>query len=302
MIRTSLALGERPEARHILIVGSDGVIGSALKSRLASVGFVVTATTRRCSEPGTNEIYLDLARPETFQNLRTRQYDVAVLCAAVTSMQACEEQPEASWLVNVAGNIAITELLSEQGTRIVFLSSSMVFDESSALAKATDEPNPVTTYGRQKAEAEKAILAAAPGAAIIRFAKVLPPDHTLFRDWIAALRVRRPISPFSNKTLAPVSLEFALDMLTAVITSRLDGIHQISAERSITYAEAASMLADLVGAPQDLIQPCHDDRQYVEHDRPELARLDCADCLRVLGSEAPDALQAIRAIYANYPP
>jgi len=241
--------------QHVLIVGGDSTIGSALNKRLLVEGYQVTCTTRRPGGYGNSSLYLDLEDPTSISSLKYRHFDVTVLCGAITSIQKCEKNPEQTRQVNVTGTMAVADLLRESGSHLVFLSTNMVFDGSKPKAKSTDTRCPLTEYGKQKAAVEEVLLAARRQASIIRLGKVLPRNFSLFKQWIKELRTGNCIYPYANITMAPISLAFAIDILSWLIDKKSFGVFQATASCDITYEEAAFFLAKLSQSDSSLIKP-----------------------------------------------
>ncbi len=271
--------------RRALIFGSTGHIGRALAGRLAAAGVEIVGSARpgaadapdpcpgsrpdSCSVPPSalpSALPLDLSDEEAVRNVPLPPADVAFFCAGVTSLKACAADPGASRRVNVQAPILLRRRLATQGTRLVYLSSSSVFDGSRPL-RETDEPTcPMTEYGRQKAEAEAALLApyaplasGAPGASggdvlVVRLTKVITPGD-LFDQWRKDLLAGKTIRPFSDMPVAPVSLEAAAAVLAELAATGASGIRHVSAPRDISYAEAARRLAERLGVSPDLVRP-----------------------------------------------
>lgn len=260
--------------RRALIFGSTGHIGRALAGRLAVAGVEIVGSARpgaadapdpcpdSCSVPP-SALPLDLSDEEAVRRAPLPPADVAFFCAGVTSLKACAADPAASRRVNVQAPILLRRRLATQGTRLVYLSSSSVFDGSRPL-RETDEPTcPMTEYGRQKAEAEAALLAPyaplAPGASggdvlVVRLTKVITPGD-LFDQWRKDLLAGKTIRPFSDMPVAPVSLEAAAAVLAELAATGASGIRHVSAPRDISYAEAARRLAERLGVSPDLVRP-----------------------------------------------
>jgi len=239
----------------VLIVGGDSTIGSALNKRLLAEGYQVTSSSRRPGNLGDKSLYVDLQEPASFSILKNRHFDVTVLCGAITSIQKCEENPEQTRKVNVEGTLALANILLESGSHLIFLSTNMVFDGSKAKSQSSDKRNPLTEYGRQKAAAEEALVTLNRKTAIIRFGKVLPPNFSLFNEWVERLRSGSCIHPYINQTMAPISLAFATEILTWLISEKRHGIFQATASYDITYADAAYKLAKLSHSDFSLIEP-----------------------------------------------
>lgn len=241
--------------QHVLIVGGDSTIGSALNQRLLAEGYQVTCSTRRPGNFGEKSLYLDLQNQDSFLTIKDRRFDAAVFCGAITSIQKCEQNPAQTRKVNVDGTLALADLLAEAGSHLVFLSTNMVFDGSKPNAKSSDARNPLTEYGRQKAAAEEYLLATESTVSIIRLGKVIPHDFPLFTEWLGRLRSGNPIHPHGNRTMAPISLTFATDILSWLIDEKRHGIFHATANCDITYAEAAFKLANLSKSDSSLIEP-----------------------------------------------
>lgn len=233
---------------RVLIVGGDSAIGQALGRRLIAAGVAVTATTRRSDRGG---LMLDLAdNPANWPPLSG--FDAAALCAGETSIARCAAAPGPTRLVNVDNMAALGRRLREQGTRLLFLSTSMVFDGRRPFPRADDPVCPVTDYGRQKADTEQSLLGLGGGVAVLRITKVLIPSLPLFRNWAAALTTGQPVQAFTDLRMAPVRADLTADTLTRMLIDPEDGVFQLSAARDIDYLTAARELARRLAAAPEL--------------------------------------------------
>ena len=95
-------------------------------------------------------------------------HDVIVNCAAYTKVDDAEAHEDAAYAVNAtgAGNLAIAA--SENGARLVQVSTDYVFNGSAqAPYGETDAHDPISAYGRTKAAGERLALELNPGATYI---------------------------------------------------------------------------------------------------------------------------------------
>ena len=240
---------------RILIIGGNSTIGAELYKTLSRQGFNVDTTTRRVSDVSSKVLFLDLADNKSFSSILKHHYDSAIICSAVTSVAACQKDPKSTKYINVDSTIEIINHLSERGTHIIFISTSLVFDGSTAFARPFDKKNPSCHYGEQKAIVEDYLLTNNSSAAIVRFAKVIPPQYPLFVDWISSLRLGESIFPYVDKYFAPVSLTFAVTILSWLIKYEKTGLYQVSSEFEITYSDAALHLAELNCLDASLVRP-----------------------------------------------
>lgn len=277
-----------PQLRRAIVVGADGAIGAILMNSLAGAGWTAYGTSRR---PGQDRIALDLAAvPE---NLQLPQADVCFICAGMTNQAACQDNEAASRKVNVEGTTLIARTLIARGTHVVYLSSDSVFDGLSPNQSAASPTHPRNNYGRQKAEAERAILEMG-NAAVLRMTKVLTAENALLRGWIDALRQGSAVTAFSDMVMAPIPASYVTALLLAIAERSERGIFQISATRDVTYLEAARHIARRLGAPPSLV--CEGkaaDRHIPLYARPAHTSLDSSRASALLRREMPGALDAI---------
>jgi NAD(P)-dependent dehydrogenase (short-subunit alcohol dehydrogenase family) len=111
----------------VLVVGVDGQVGGPLADHLQSQGVNVLGTTRRKDRVENGRVYLDLAEPE--ENWPALpDVETAILCASVTRLETCENDPTGTAKVNVDGVVALARKLAARGTHILYLSTTGVFD------------------------------------------------------------------------------------------------------------------------------------------------------------------------------
>ncbi|PLZ01915.1 hypothetical protein CY652_12820 [Burkholderia sp. WAC0059] len=281
----------------VLVAGAESNIARGLLDALMSAN-QVWSTTRRAGTQGGRRLFLDLAETPEHWSLPDVPPDVAFLCAAISSQEQCGAYPEQTRIVNVLHTVELAGRLVAQGTFVVFISTNLVFDGDAPLAKADHPYGAQTAYGRQKAEAEQRLLGLGHRVAIVRPGKIVVPDMPLFDGWIGALRAGQAIHPFEDLTMAPVALSFAIDVLCRVAAARRSGIVHATATHDITYAQAAGIIAQRIGADRQLVQPVPRNRSE-RIAAPRYAALHPAG-LAELGLDAPPpecAFDVLRALY-----
>ena len=275
-----------------LVIGGDGTLGRALHAALLGRGDEAAATTRSLQRAeAEGRPLLDLAAPDV---AALPQADVAFLCAAVTGYAVCRRAPDLARRINVENTAALGRDLVARGTRLVYLSTSAVFDGRLPQRRAEDAPAPISEYGGSKAAAEAALGALGPAVAVVRLTKVLPPAFALFDGWCEALTRQAAVEAFEDMRFAPVSLSYAVEAVTAVAESGEAGLFQVSASRDITYLEAARHLAERLSAPAGLVRAgSAAARGIPQEERPPFTGLDTRRLDALTGSPAPDPFGVI---------
>jgi dTDP-4-dehydrorhamnose reductase len=247
------------DSGRLLIVGGDSLVGGVLAGHFADHGWTVSTTTRRRGPAAAGHLHLDLADPNPDALANLPAADAAVLVAAVSRIGDCETAPEASWNVNVVGTLRVAEALAERGSHLILLSSDKVFDGSRPRRRRQDTVCPACEYGRQKAAAETGVLGLGDRGAVLRLSKVLEPSLDLLAGWRAELAAGRPIAPFHDLYLAPVTATLVARLVRRIAADRAAGIFQCTGREDRSYVDLARRLADDLGADPSLVAPtsCH---------------------------------------------
>jgi len=275
----------------MLVVGGDGTLGRALVKAASSLNNPVWWTTRRVRDVGSTCFQFDFAQPIDQWGLPPQQFATVVLAAGVTSIQACESNPDQTRHVNVLQQLVLAKELLKQGAFVACLSSSTVFDGETAFAKPMDPTRPMCEYGRQKQDLEQGLLGLGGGVAIIRLSKVIAANNPLFTGWRRDLLAQHSIHPFSNMVVSPVSLDFAVRVVMHIARSRLAGVHHISAANDMSYADLARHMAIALQVPYALVRPVLATGNTAGF-YPRYAALNC-DGLAGMGFVPPRASSAV---------
>ncbi len=251
-------------SQGVLVVGADSAVGSALLDRLSNAGVPVRGTSRRMAVsknfPTSTQHFhdtqhLDLAFPDLADPaIYADPPAVAVICAAIAQVELCRDQPELTARVNVAGTKSVCMKLAERGSRIVFLSTSQVFDGLHPFMAPDAVVSPFSEYGRQKAEVERFLAASSISYTVVRLSKVLTERPPILQRWIDDLKASKPVDAFTDLLWAPVPLDFVTATLAALSQSKHVGTFQVSAKQESSYAETAYRVARAINADRSLVR------------------------------------------------
>lgn len=154
--------------KRVLLLTAASLVGDYLQKVFADAGYVVTACRQRQQSDERDPLAVDLTDAASLRAVFERtQPEIVLLCAALTNVDLCEQQPELAYAVNTAGPAEVARLCADKA-KLVFFSSDYVFDGQHGPYSEEDEPSPIDYYGRTKLEAEQAIRVLCPGHLIIR--------------------------------------------------------------------------------------------------------------------------------------
>ena len=278
-----------------LLVGGDSEIGAAAWRHLRK-NSPTLATTRRAGALADDQVALDLAGDLAAWE-PPQGVTAACICAAVARLAACAADPVGSAQVNVTGTLALAERLIAHGIHVLFLSTNQVFDGATPNVAADAPTAPVSEYGKQKARTEAALrthMARGAPAAILRLAKVVPPQTALLRDWRAALAAGAPIRAFRDMTMAPTPIDRVTQAIVALMTDRTAGVFQLTGPRDVPYVEVGRFVAGRIGADPELVIPASvREAELPEGVAPLHTTLDSSALRQRYGIAVPDAWEVL---------
>lgn len=282
----------------LLVIGADGLLGGSVVALARRHGWPVHGTTLAPAQPPAPDLaVLDLREPPGAWRppADTR---AALLCAAITRLDACRADPAGSRLINVTRTLELARHLTDAGIHVTFISSNLVFDGTRPNVAADAPFQPRTEYGRQKAEVETALRELPRDlTAVVRLSKVVHGNWPLIHGWLDALRAGRPVQAFADFVCAPIPLALVVRGLAEVARGRRPGTWQFSADTDVSYADIARHLARRIGAPESLVTGvASHGGANLEHN-PAHTTLDATRASAELGLAFPPPLTAVEQAF-----
>jgi dTDP-4-dehydrorhamnose reductase len=201
---------------RIAITGTTGRVGASLARLLAARHEIISLPRTVC----------DLADPASLNAALSRlECDVFINPAALTSLEACEDDPRLAMRVNSAAPGKIALWAAEHGARMIHFSTDYVFGGETTIPLTEDmAARPVNAYGRSKLAGELAVLAH-PGNLVIRVSWVFGPEKPSFVDQIfdAAL-AGHPLAAIADKLSLPTSTPDLSHWVEALLETDARGI------------------------------------------------------------------------------
>lgn len=279
-----------------IVVGSRGLVGRALFTRLQDAGIDVLGSARRTEGCG-RELKIDLAAGFEPKDLPDR-VSVCYILAGTTRMAECEMRRDETWGVNVDATLALADEVVNRGAHVVIVSTNLVFDGLSPFARLIDPIAPQNRYAVEKVEVERHLLASG-SASVLRITKIAESLGGLVTDWAHGLSSGRAIHPLSDMFCAPLPLSRVVDALVAIGGARKCRAYHLSAHRDLSYSEIAARLAVKLGADAQLVAPTTSDVAGVEFSAlPRYTTLDMSGSSDLLGAPA-DAVSALDVVFSK---
>lgn len=183
----------------VLIIGGSGVIGyNILKDFLhdkIDLRFTYFKNKPPISGGG---IYLDITKKnDTIKIIEQFNPDVVIHTVSITNLDLCENDHNLADEVNVKGTSNVIEGCKKNRSKLIFLSTSAVFDGTKLEYFEDDEPAPVSYYGKTKKISEDLVRNSKLPYLIIRI------DQPYFwsEKWQHTNSVLRVLNSLRNKKL-----------------------------------------------------------------------------------------------------
>ena len=281
--------------RRLLVTGAAGLLGGRLAQLLAEE-FAVTAGAHRTKAPeGLATVSLDLTASASLGAAIETVRPEAVLHAAVANVDRCETHPAESEAVNVGGTALVAEACARHGTRLVVLSTDLVFGgpvREGGLDEA-DPPAPLLGYGRTKLAGEEAALRLCAGSAVARIALVCGrgygPRGTCSEGVAWALRRGDRLRLFRDQWRTPVDAEAIAVAVARLLHGAGEGRYHLGGPERVSRYDLGLRTAAAFGLAPTGIEAVTQAAFSLGAPRPTDVSLDSTRARRELGF-APRAL------------
>lgn len=250
----------------ILVTGANGFIGSRVIARLCAGGRAVTATGRRARDagalpPGCEYVRADLSDPAAIETLAARgPFKTLIHMASLASFQDGPETNQEMFRSNVTATFNLMEMARRHGTRVVFLSTGMVYGDQPGPFREGMACKPGNFYALSKLMGEEMVRTYSEryglGHLIFRAGLIYGPGQAegMFIPTLATALADGKDFPMTEGKQVRDFL-YVGDCVRAVESAamgKLEGTYNLAGGARTTLREVAEMAADIVGARERL--------------------------------------------------
>lgn len=216
---------------------------------------------------------------------------IVVHTAALTSIEACEADPDLARHVNVnlAANVAAA--CARHAVPLAHISTDHLFRGDEPLVDEQHPVSPQNVYARTKAEAERLVLDLHSSALVVRtnfYCWGSSYRHSLSDTILNNLRAGEPSTLFTDVFFTPILAEVLTDAVLELTNAAHTGVFHVAGDERVSKFEFGRRLAHVFGLDAGLIRPGRmaDVPSLVRrpHDMSLCTRRTCALLKRRLGS------------------
>lgn len=231
---------------QVIITGASGLLGSQLAQTFQNQNYKVLAIFNQNSDlivSGIDKIQCDIADKEAVIAMedKIKPSSLIVHCAAITNTDLCEKEKELCRAVNIEGTKNICGLALKTNSRLIYISTSSVFDGKRGNYNELDKTNPVNYYNFSKIKGENYALGYEKGI-VIRTIHIglhlMGRKPASFLEWLVnSFKNNLDINLFADVKINPLSVSTVAKMIIKVPTLMNHGLLHLGSRDVVSKAD-----------------------------------------------------------------
>ncbi|HSV26637.1 MAG TPA: dTDP-4-dehydrorhamnose reductase [Sedimentisphaerales bacterium] len=263
-------------------------MGNGLVAILGGRGMLGTDLAEECARQGIGFAIYDL--PEfnitdaVALNRVAEKHGAVVNCAAYTNVDRAESEEQLARAVNAEAVGKLGELAAARGSYVLHISTDFVFDGRLERPYCeSDNPNPVSAYGRTKLAGEEMLRQSGCRHCILRVQWTYGRAGDNFVKKILARAAQGgPLKVVNDQYGSPTATTEAAKTICSLLAERAEGVYHYAASGYASRFDVARFIIDKRGLKVEL-QPCRTSDFPSPARRPLNSRFDCARIQAALG-------------------
>ncbi len=251
--------------KRVLITGSNGLLGQKMLHLIRET--VPEIELFACSR-GENRVTKITGFQYQSVNLSSKEEvdsiidwakpDAIIHTAAMTNVDACEQNKDECWASNVKAVEYLLNAASKYNSHFLHLSTDFVFDGEDGPYKEEDQPNPLSYYGNSKWEAEKLVQKYVGPWSIARTIIIYGIVEDMSRSnlilWAkSALEKGERLNIVNDQFRAPVLAEDLAKGCWSIIKNKANGIYHLAGHNTQSIVDIVRRVAKFYGLDQSNI-------------------------------------------------
>ncbi len=230
---------------RIAVTGAGGGLGRAFQQVVGAAHAVHPFTRRELDVRSFDAVMKALVPLEA---------DVIMHFAAMTAVDACEEDPQRAAETNVGGSFNVATAARESGAALAAISTDYVFDgDQEEPYTEEDDANPVSVYGLTKYAGEWVASGTAPDLLVVRTAWVYGAGEDFFSKAVLRLKDGEEVGAIVDQIGSPTHVVHLAERLLPLVTSSIRGVVHVAGTEAVSWHDALLRAKDLGGLPGEVV-------------------------------------------------
>lgn len=249
----------------IVITGSNGLLGQKLVNLFSNKdNFEVIAISRGQNRNETAKKYtyynIDITNYKKLSNLLNEVNPTYIInCAAMTNVDQCETEREKCDAVNVEALKTIVEVVKNNKSHLIHISTDFIFDGENGPYSEEDKPNPINYYGLSKLKGEQLIKQASINYTILRTILVYGIVDNMSKNnivsWIKnSVENKQAITMVNDQFRMPTLVDDLAEACYLAIQNMAYGVFNVSSSKLISIYELSLLVADAFNLDKSYIK------------------------------------------------
>ena len=248
--------------KKILITGSNGLLGQKLILALRDDHEVLATSIGSCrmkNQGGFAYQNLDITNENAVRKIVLNfQPDAIINTAAMTNVDACEDDQEVCDKINVYAVQYLADACAKVGGHLVHISTDFIFDGEDGPYTEEDQANPLSYYGLSKWKSEQILQKHSCDWTVLRTIIIYGVADNLSRGNIVlwgreALKKGDPLNIIDDQFRSPTLAEDLAQACVLAVEKRAKGVYNASGKDIMSILEMVERMADFYDCDKSVI-------------------------------------------------
>jgi dTDP-4-dehydrorhamnose reductase len=245
----------------IVVIGGSGIIGSKIVKKLLENNNDVSYTYYENKMDVGIGYKIDIRKKDETENFISKiNPDLVIHTSALTNIDVCETNKELADSINVEGTKNVVSGCKKNNSKIVYISTSFVFNGDKQKYDESEETYPSTYYGKTKSLGEEIVKNSELSFLILRtdqpyyWKEKWQRENSVLRV-LQTLKKGQVLKEITDWYNVPTYVPDFVNALENLIVSNLSGIFHVCGSDFVSRYEWSIATAKIFGLDEKLIKP-----------------------------------------------
>lgn len=289
----------------VLITGASGLLGANLLEYLSpSYKLYGSYFQHKIENENIQTFKLNIRNKEKVTRwIKEIRPDYVIHTAALTEVDACEDNRNLAYQVNVQGTENILSATADIGAHLTYISTDAVFGGKKGDYNEKDAPNPVNYYGQTKLQAEGPIKSYDRGLVLrINLYGWNAQSKLSLAEWIIRnLKQKKKLTLFKDVTFNPLYVQTIAKVIQILLEKNQTGLFHVGASDIMSKLEFGRKIGKIFSLQQNTINPTSVEEKDFLATRPKNTTLCVSRIEGTLSKSMPKIAEGIEKMKSDTP-